>query len=85
MLFPMLYHSFYLQDVPWVGDMVTEGVAAVERSGAQLQAGLYLPDLSPGDLVEAIRVSRAAGAAGFSTFEMNGLSDAHLEAIRGVL
>jgi hypothetical protein len=85
MLFPMLYASFYLETAPWVGEMVEEGVAAAQKSGAELRAGLYLPDLSPGELSESIRVARNAGAAGFSTFEMGGLTHEHLAAIRDVL
>jgi uncharacterized lipoprotein YddW (UPF0748 family) len=85
MLFPMLYHSFYLEGLPWIGDMVAEGAAAVEESGAELRAGLYLPDLSPDELGEVIRISRASGAKGFSTFEMNGLTPEHLAAIQNAL
>jgi len=92
MLFPMLYHSFYEEAIPWIGEGVREGVRALAegveaRSGSptELRAGLYLPDLTPSDLVEAIRLSRAEGAAGFSVFEMNGLTDEHLAAVRGLL
>ena len=85
MLFPMLYNSFYLEDLEWIGAMTSEGVTAVTHSGATLRSGLYLPDLTPGQLAEAIRVSRNAGAAGVSTFEMNGLTDEHLAVIRAAL
>ena len=85
MLFPMLYNSFYLEDLEWIGAMTSEGVTAVTRSGATLRSGLYLPDLTPRQLAEAIRVSRNAGAAGVSTFEMNGLTDEHLGVIRAAL
>jgi uncharacterized lipoprotein YddW (UPF0748 family) len=85
MLFPMLYHSFYLEDIPWIGAGVREGLAALEGSGTELRAGLYLPSLGPDELAEAVRLSREAGSAGFSTFEMNGLTDEHLAALRGVL
>ncbi|MCH7876620.1 MAG: hypothetical protein IH965_15185 [Gemmatimonadetes bacterium] len=85
MLFPMLYNSFYLEDLEWIGAMTSEGVTAVTRSGATLRSGLYLPDLTPRQLAEAIRVSRNAGAAGVSTFEMNGLTDEHLAVIRAAL
>ena len=26
-VFPMLYHSFYLEDIPWIGDGVREGMS----------------------------------------------------------
>ena len=76
MVFPMIYHSFYLKDLTWIGEAVRECVVAVPNT--PLQAGLYLPDLTPDDLAEAIRLARANGAAGVSVFEMGGLSEPHL-------
>ena len=91
--FPMLYHSFYLEDIPWIGDGVREGVAALAPGdvqggpapGTPLNAGLYLPALDPAQLADAVGTARDAGAAGVSLFEMGGLSDEHLAALRGVL
>ena len=91
--FPMLYHSFYLEGIPWIGDGVREGVAALvdggvdggPRAGTPLNAGLYLPVLDPAQLAEAVGTARDAGAAGVSTFEMHGLTDEHLAALREVL
>jgi len=83
--FPMLYNGFYLEDIPWIGRGVREGVAALAGSDRSLNAGLYLPDLTPGELAEAVRTAREAGAAGVSFFESEGLSDEHLAALRGVL
>ena len=85
MLFPMLYQGFYEEDIDWIGEGVMEGVAALGGTGVALRAGLYLPDLDPAQTREAIRVAREAGAAGVAFFEMNGLSDAHLEAVREAL
>ena len=91
--FPMLYHSFYLEDIAWISDGVREGVAALAgghlaegpRPGTPLNAGLYLPVLDPAQLAEAVVAAREAGATGASTFEMHGLTDEHLAALRGVL
>lgn len=80
-LFPMLYNEFYEEDVPWIEASVEEGVAALGGSETELYAGLYLPNTSPDELGDAIRRSLGAGAAGFSMFEMDGLTDAHLEVI----
>ena len=88
--FPMLYQGFYLEDIPWIGDGVREGVAALAatdrdvRGGVAtpLNAGLYLPSLDPAALAEAVATAREAGASGASTFEMDGLTDAHLTALR---
>ncbi len=81
--FPMLYNGFYLEGIPWIGDGVRDGVAALD--GTPLNAGLYLPDLSPEELAQAVETARVAGASGISLFEMEGLSDAHLGALREVL
>ena len=82
-VFPMLYHSFYLEDIPWIGDGVREGVAAL--GSTPLNSGLYLPALEPAELGEAVVTAREAGAAGVSLFEMHGLTDAHLAALREAL
>ena len=82
-VFPMLYHGFYLEEIPWIGESVREGVAAL--AGTPLNAGLYLPDLAPRELAEAVAVARDSGASGISLFESGGLSAEHLTALRGVL
>lgn len=83
--FPMLYDRFYLEDIPWIGACVAEGIAALRGSGRALNAGLYLPDLSPEDLGRAVATARDAGASGVSFFESEGLTDAHLDALAAVL
>jgi len=82
-VFPMLYHSFYLEDIDWIGDGVREGVAAL--GSAPLNAGLYLPALDPPQLGAAVAIAREAGASGVSLFEMHGLTDDHLLALRDAL
>ena len=84
-VYPMLYHSFYEEDVPWIGGGVREGVSALEGSGTALRGGLYLPSLEPEELAEAVRVVREGGAAGVSLFEMDGLSEQHVAVIRDEL
>jgi uncharacterized lipoprotein YddW (UPF0748 family) len=84
-LFPMLYHPAYGQDIPWIGRSVEEGVRALDGSSTELNAGLYLPALTPEELAEAIRLSRAAGAAGFSLFDLNPLTDDHIVAVEATM
>ena len=84
-VFPMLYHSAYARDVPWIGRSVEEGVAALRGSQTELLAGLYIPALTPAELAEAIRLTRDAGAAGFSLFDLNPLSDEHVGAVNAVM
>ena len=84
-LFPMLYHPAYGEDVPWIGRSVEEGVRALDGSQTELNAGLYIPGLAPDELAKAIRLSRDAGAAGFSLFDLNPLTDAHIAAVAAVM
>jgi uncharacterized lipoprotein YddW (UPF0748 family) len=83
-VFPMIYHSFYLEPVDWIGSATREGVAAL-GPGEPLCTGLYLPDLKPDELGRAVRLARDAGAGGVSLFEMGGLSDAHLAELAAAL
>ena len=82
-VFPMLYHRFYEQDVPWIGSAAAEGVRALPP-GRALYAGLYVPDLPPPDLARAVTEARDAGARGVSFFALGGLTDAHLAAVRAL-
>ncbi|KPK01737.1 MAG: hypothetical protein AMS20_13060, partial [Gemmatimonas sp. SG8_28] len=82
--FPMLYQNFYEEDLPWLGAATRDGVTALpERT--PLYAGLYLPSLSPDQLSRAVGIVRQAGAAGVSLFEMDGITDAHLEQLQAAL
>jgi uncharacterized lipoprotein YddW (UPF0748 family) len=83
-VFPMLYHGFYNEDASWIGRSAGEGLRAL-GPGRSLYAGLYLPDLPADALAEAARVALDAGASGFSTFEMDGLSEAHLQVVAKVI
>lgn len=84
MMFPVLYHHFYLEDVAWIGWAAREGVEALPRS-VPLCAGLFVPRLDPSSLVKAVSLSREAGAAGVSLFSMPHLTNAHLAALGRVL
>lgn len=81
---PMLYHSFYNEDLPWIGDEVREGVAA-QKYGAPLFSGLFVSALDPAELSEAIAVSLAAGASGVSLFSSRAMSDEHWESFRAAI
>jgi uncharacterized lipoprotein YddW (UPF0748 family) len=81
---PMLYHAFYNEHLAWIGASVKEGVAALS-AGRTLHAGLYLPDLPPDQLAEAATIALNAGAAGVCTFELNGLTAAHVSALAAVI
>ena len=83
-VFPMIYHDFYQEDLPWIGAATAEGVAALPAR-VPLYGGLYLPSLSPEDLAAAVRLAYRAGARGVSLFELGRFSDEHLARFREAL
>lgn len=76
----MLYHSFYLEPVEWIGERVRENIQAVIQP---VYAGLYLPDLSPIELERAMRDCRRRGASGVSLF--GDLTEEHWQSFEAAL
>ncbi|MGX5819808.1 family 10 glycosylhydrolase [Chitinophaga lutea] len=66
---PMIYHGFYDETVPWIGDAVAEGVQAL-HGRFPLYAGLFLPSFkgSEEDLRKGVQLALQQGAAGVSIF-----------------
>jgi uncharacterized lipoprotein YddW (UPF0748 family) len=83
-VFPMIYHEFYNEPVSWIAAATAEGVGAVDDN-TPLYSGLYLPQLSPEQLREAVVSARQAGAAGVSFFESGRLSDEHVLLLKEAL
>ena len=81
---PMIYNGFYKEDVPWVERATRAGVQAL-GGRFPLYSGLYVPDLSPAQLADAVRRALAGGASGISVFEGNMLTPDYLQALAGVL
>jgi uncharacterized lipoprotein YddW (UPF0748 family) len=78
MIFPMLYHSFYREKLPWIRKEANEGVKALDDK-FPLYAGLYLPALkTPEELKEAMLQAQKGGAKGVSLF--GELSERHWKA-----
>ncbi|HJP30685.1 MAG TPA: family 10 glycosylhydrolase [Candidatus Latescibacteria bacterium] len=79
---PMLYQSFYGEDIAWIGSHCQAGLSRMQETGVTkpLYSGLFVPALDPGDLRQAIEVSGASGASGVSLFALGSMSDAHWEA-----
>jgi hypothetical protein len=75
-VYPMVYHSFYQEEVRWIGRAVTEGLSALEE-GVPLICGIYLPSLNPDEMGEAIRLALDAGASGVCLFGIGGMSEDH--------
>ncbi len=83
-LHPMIYHSFYEEDVAWIEEATRQGVTAL-GGRFPLYAGLFVPELSPRELAEAVRRAFAGGASGVSLFEGTGVSEEHWNTLAAVL
>ena len=81
---PMVYNGFYKEDVPWVEKATRDGVEAL-RGRIPLYTGLYVPDLQPAALAEAVRRALAGGANGVSLFQGDMLTPEYLKALAPVL
>jgi uncharacterized lipoprotein YddW (UPF0748 family) len=65
---PMIYHGFYKEAVPWIGDAVKQGMRGIDGR-FPLYAGLYMPDFKNYEEVEAgVKYALDNGAAGISIF-----------------
>jgi hypothetical protein len=75
-VFPMIYHSFYNEDIPWIGETTWAGVYAIDDH-MPLYSGLYIPSLTPYELNKAILYAIDAGASGVALFEYGAMSEEH--------
>ncbi|MCL6265503.1 hypothetical protein [Flagellimonas myxillae] len=93
-VYPMNYNDFYLEGPEWVGEMITEEVAAA-KNGAPVYSGLFIcpnpekkgsekdPEnhgLLPEEIGTAIATSMENGATGICLFTPGRMTDAHWEA-----
>ncbi len=63
---PMVYHSFYNEEVNWIGDCMRENIQATT---VPVMAGLYMPAFkNPEEFAEGLRVVKKRGGAGISLF-----------------
>lgn len=79
---PMIYHNFYNEDTDWVGFATKQGVQDLETTKTELHTGLYVPEMSGGELAEAIDQARKNGAKGVSFFDGPALTEEQLQAIK---
>jgi len=78
---PMLYHNFYDGTFDWLRRETARGVQSLPPE-IPLYSGIFIPALKPAELVQAIEVSREAGAQGVSMFEAFSMTDAHWKSLR---
>ncbi len=78
---PMLYHKFYNGDIDWISQQTEIGVTSLAK-GKQLYSGLFIPQLSPEELVIAIEAAINSGAKGVSLFSAFRISDAYWQSFQ---
>ncbi len=70
--YPMVYQSFYNENIPWIGFCIEQGN---READFPIRAGLYAPALTTGaELEEAIRLSKEKGAESISIFTADNLN-----------
>mgnify|MGYP000141373490 CR=1 FL=1 len=81
---PMIYHKFYNKGVKWIKKATQEGVKALSPT-TKLYSGLFVPALSPSDLVRAVSFASEGGAKGIVLFNAEAMTDAHWKSLGRVL
>lgn len=75
---PMLYHGFYNKDIAWIGEMTAEEIKALHKP-IPVYSGLFVPQLKPDSLAEAVTVALGSGAGGVSLFALQMMTGEHWE------
>lgn len=78
---PMLYHNFYNEDIDWIGEETQLGIDLV-KNNQPVYSGLFVPNLSPAELKQAIKISKLSGGSGVSLFDFNAMTDGHWHSLR---
>ena len=76
---PMLYHSFYNEDISWVGEQVRASYRrmALYHNTKPVYAGLFIPALKPEELPQAVKTGKAADAKGVALFSYKAMKEDH--------
>lgn len=78
-VFPMIYHNFYRESIPWIGFATEQGLRDVDYP---LYTGLYMPGFdSAEDFKEAIRLAKEKGASGVCLFTADGMKEEYKEVL----
>lgn len=84
-VYPMIYHNFYNENLEWIKFATIQGLNDLKHKETSLSSGVYLPSITPSEIDKTIRMVYDSGAAGISFFDLNSLSDSHLQAIKSTL
>lgn len=84
-VYPMIYHSFYNEEIDWIGYATKQGVTDVESENIGLNTGVFLPPFRTGEEIkEAVLQAKNNGAIGVTFFDGPQLTDEYLKAIKEI-
>ena len=81
---PMMYHNFYEKPVSWIEAATRQGKEAL-GGRTSIYSGLFVPELTPKQLTEAIAHARSGGAAGISLFNVEAMTERHWRRLKATL
>jgi len=81
---PMIYHYYYNRKLEWLEPATREGVLALPAD-VPLYSGLFISQIKPEELPNAVRWSLKGGAKGITLFAMSTMTDDHWTALRQAL
>ncbi|RPH31175.1 Tat pathway signal protein [bacterium] len=76
---PMLYHGFYDKGIDWIGEQTKKEVEEM-KNGAPIYSGLFVPQLRPEEMPQAIDTALKAGASGVVLFAGPLMTEEHWRA-----
>lgn len=79
---PMIYHNFYNEEVDWIGFATGQGVQDLAAKDVKLNTGVFVPELNPEEIKEAVKLAKENGATGISFFDGNALTPEKLQAVK---
>lgn len=79
---PMVYNSFYDEEVDWVGFATKQGVEDLKGKATTLHTGIYVTTLSSEEVGEAITLAKKNGASGVSFFDGPAINEKQWQVIK---
>lgn len=79
---PMIYNSFYEEEVDWIGFATKQGVEDLKGKDTSLHTGIYVPTLTSEQVAQAITQAKQNGASGVSFFDGPAITEEQWQVIK---
>jgi len=80
---PMIYHDFYEKEIEWIEEATRKGVHALNGK-FPVYSGLFVPEIPPNRLKDAVEAAFQGGAMGVTLFNENSMTDEHWQKFTGM-